>query len=1140
MSLTAFRPLETITAAESEYRQFVNILLARYAKAGITGANMWTALQTACNTMLTNTTKSYAKLTEDEQTLFKDTLTGQIASRWHLLSPQDNTQSAHISKNSTRAWITIVGGVTPDEDLQAHRKWGGDDVISQIYTRPAENMVEEILPEPEAELPGGIFESTTMVSDNDSASTELEAQEAGGIGGGIKRVRQTSGDDGSDVKFARKDVSEAENGSTGFTTSPGYDSLKSKPAPSSSAGLGGGDGLGAGVHKDLVVNLPRTGPGQSHLRAAVTVIPVRGVRALAASNPSTSYTVYSKRFLTAAGQPLAASVRESSLEPGPLDDFVSQLLSGRLLLSTALSTNGSSSTPTPVSLMPGDSWMSWLSAGSLTISALTLTGTVDTLARITSLDVSTPLFSSALHFNSAATAVAVGATPSTTQPFAQAFLPEYRYLVLGLSGAIPPVHPSLSDILDAFGPSWLHGVGALPGFGSQLTFNFDTMSGGRNLLFFKSYGNASKTMRLQFKATNPDQFSTSLGFMGTVVLTDTYLVARKASTLQRADSGQPSRIDVTREIGLQTTVTATNGGKTVSFDAWFAFETDRTQLTITFTQPGVIGDAIDWLIASCPLLNSSDIKVDDMLPKTNALDIHQISLCLSNPGSPGKFGVKSASVILEVDVFGAPFQVRLNWPEFRLTALLWTDTPPTMQDYNLLMHPKYEAYKLVHPFSTQLSSGIPLMSLLPVGTPVLPHGIQPTLYEVQFTIGRNPDSSISLAFSAVIGSTKPTTTSVPTIELGDLNLSATYTGAPSQDPQKSSYDVQLSTSILLFPRNFDNVDPNIQAAELDVSVELQDGSWTVIAQAINIQFAAIYNLFDSSAKEFVMDILEQLTIPTLRVEYDYSKATQSHLAVTGTLRVHTLDLDLAYNYSSGGAWTFTAQLLTIDSSPGKSGEILLADLIKDFDPQSELADHLADVPFIGQIGIPSVNAAAGAFEDAPIQLKLTKTKSGGAFVLWFRVEIDSPAGSLSFLFIQYNAAPPSRSTGSGPSPARPSPKRLLRVQLNNLPKLPQIPIVGNIDQPVDSIDYVFVQDSAGVVAQTAGKATGAGFTRAELMEINGVSKSHYESIIDNQLYRNCQLGCKWIIETHNLNWARLSRLQGQLLPMCFFKVIISW
>ena len=240
-----------------------------------------------------------------------------------------------------------------------------------------------------------------------------------------------------------------------------------------------------------------------------------------------------------------------------------------------------------------------------------------------------------------------------------------------------------------------------------------------------------------------------------------------------------------------------------------------------------------------------------------------------------------------------------------------------------------------------------------------------------------------------------------------------------------------------------------------------------------------------------MDILEQLTIPTLRVEYDYSQTTKSHLAVAGTLRVHTLDLDLAYDYSSGGAWTFTAQLLTIDSSPGTPGEILLADLIKDFDPRSELADHLTDVPFIGQIGIPSVNAAAGTFEDAPVQLKLTKTKSGGALILWFRIEIDSPAGSLSFLFIQYNAAMPSGSTGSSPSPVRPSPKRLLRVQLNNLPKLPQIPIVGNIDQPIDSIDYVFVQDSAGVASKTAGKATGAGFTRAELVDINSVSKSRY-------------------------------------------------
>lgn len=1100
LGLQAFKPLATITAALSEQRQFVNILLARYAKAGIAVKNMWTDLQAICGTVLTTMT-SYTALSGDSQTLLKNTVTGQIAGRWHLLSPQSKTAA-----NSVKAWITVIGGASSDDDLQAHRIWGGDDVISQIYSKPPEPMIVVALPEPATELPSGVVEMVDIVFANLVDNTNVNAEMTIGLGGGMKR-RPPARKEPPLKRFHSLDPpTETENHDTGLLTSPMYDTLHSQPAPSSnpntSSDGGGGGGGGSGMHISLVANLRKTESVQSHSQqtdisrreknppVATTSMPPRSVRTLAASPPSNQYTIYSKRFATATGQALTASATQSSFEPGPLDNFVSQLSSGRLLLGTNLP-DASSSAPPAIPLIPGDPWMFWLSAGSFSINTFTVTGTVDTLARITSLEASTSLFSSLLRFNSAATVAAVSNTPTNnTTAIAQAFLPHYQYLVLGLSGAVPAVSPSLSDILEAFGPSWLKGVGALPGFGSQLDFNFDTSSGGRNLLFLKSYGDAAKSMRLQFKAISPSQFSTSLGFMGSVSLTNTYLVAKKTSTLQRADPGKPSRIDVKHEIALQTTVVATNGGKTVSFDAWFAFETDRTELTITFTRSGIIEDVIDWLIASCPSLNGSGIKVDDMLPKTNALDIHQVSLCLSNPGSPGKFGLRSASLILEVDVFGAPFQVRLNWPEFRLVASLWTDTPPTMQDYNLLMLPDYEAHKAIYPFSAQLSAGIPLMSLLPVGMSGPPHGIEPTLYEVQFSIERTPAETIAMSFSAVIGSAKPTTTSVPTIELGDLNLSATYTGAASQDPQKSSYDVQLNTSILLFPRNYDSVNPSILAAEIDVSVEIQDGAWTVIAEAINIQFAAIYDLFDNNAQEFVMDILEQLSIPTLRVEYDYSQAAKSHLSVTGTLRVHTLDLDLAYDYDSDGTWTFTAQLHTIDSSPGTPGEILIADLIKDFDPQSELAAHLADVPFIGQIGIPSVNATAGAFEDAPVQLKLQKSASG--FVLWFRIEIDSPAGALSFLFVQYNAASASAagaadSTRVATPPARPSPKRLLRVQLNNLPKLPQIPIVGNIDQPVDSIDYVFVQDSAGVALRTAGKATGAGFTRAELADINSVS-----------------------------------------------------
>ena len=94
-------------------------------------------------------------------------------------------------------------------------------------------------------------------------------------------------------------------------------------------------------------------------------------------------------------------------------------------------------------------------------------------------------------------------------------------------------------------------------------------------------------------------------------------------------------------------------------------------------------------------------------------------------------------------------------------------------------------------------------------------------------------------------------------------------------------------------------------------------------------------------------------------------------------------------------------------------------------------------------------------------------------------------GAFTFLFAQHK--PLQQLDAKGVLLPKQAPKRLIRVRLDQLPQLPKIPIVGSLGntQPVDSISYVYVQDSEGI--KPGSKAPSAGFTRGEIDDINAVS-----------------------------------------------------
>ena len=349
--------------------------------------------------------------------------------------------------------------------------------------------------------------------------------------------------------------------------------------------------------------------------------------------------------------------------------------------------------------------------------------------------------------------------------------------------------------------------------------------------------------------------------------------------------------------------------------------------------------------------------------------------------------------------------------------------------------------------------------------------LKPTLYELTLSASKGPQG-LSYRFSGIVQSLASISSSsgVPKLVLGDLDFSLSYAA------DTKGYDISLGTKVWLVPRDY----PSTLASLLEVSVEYQTdiddaaGIWKVIGTASSIRSSTIYYLFDSDSNDAVMDMLAHLVLPFIYVQWDYSSG-QADLSVEGTLLIGPFELDLGYQYlhSAGAgqsAWSFQASLGTYSSQP-----YTLSTLIHDLSPDPDVVAALTEVPFVGGIVIPSASPQLNS--DPPVQLYLSK-QPGRRTMMWLQITTTTAAGNLSFTYVQLQG------TRSAPAPGvtsttPPGYKRMIRVMLDRLPTIPSVPVVGHIDQPVDSIDYVWVGDS------TVDPSTSAtGIKLSELSMIN--------------------------------------------------------
>ena len=748
---------------------------------------------------------------------------------------------------------------------------------------------------------------------------------------------------------------------------------------------------------------------------------------------------------------------------------------------------GLATTPTAdgVSIDPDDEWFNYLQSNTLGINSVKLSGTIATkIFAPSKLEVGVQLAGIQFTFSSASTGNVMSASGAKAVPtaFNDAIDSDQNVLVLGLQTAAASL--TTSQILDIIDSPWLNKAAGLPVLGNALTFRLDpAMTGSRCALFLSPLADYPTTMRLGFKVdTGSGAISDALKFLNKnsiITFGDTHLYCvRSVWSTYNLNSHSFLGFSETT-ITLHTSVLF---HAKLNFDLWLHFKPGFTQMILTFDDVDV-DDVLDYLANN---LFDGLVSPASLIPMAKNLKIRRVTLNMDN-GASG-FKLDGMSLTMQIDAFGGIFFTTFSWPSFYLDAVLWTSngSDATLQD--MYMIPDFETYQLLTPLA--ISGGVSqtdnvslTSAVIPSSAPSPPQSIGTQIKSVRFAAWKDT-TGMRLSFQGSMSAGALSDPGTPTLELGDLTILAdrvpgAVVGASAE------YSVSLSTTIYLFPRNY-GTGNFIDAAKFTVTVLYDTGNWTVSGSATDLQFALLFDLFDADSQGTVMDVMEQISIPYIECIWQY-RGGSSTLHVEGALLVHTLELKLAYDYdASNKEWTFQAQLGSV-SSDGTT-KITIVDLIRDFDADSEVANKLEEVPFIRDIAIPTVNTTPGSFEDAPIQLVVSN--KGGATVMWFQIEIDTSAGKLSFLFVQYQASTPAQS-GGGVKPGTTTttttaakPKRLLRIRLDSLPALPYVPITGQIKDPVDSIEYILVRDVTGESQIASGGK--AGFTLAELMVINKV------------------------------------------------------
>jgi hypothetical protein len=272
--------------------------------------------------------------------------------------------------------------------------------------------------------------------------------------------------------------------------------------------------------------------------------------------------------------------------------------------------------------------------------------------------------------------------------------------------------------------------------------------------------------------------------------------------------------------------------------------------------------------------------------------------------------------------------------------------------------------------------------------------------------------------------------------------------------------------------------------------------WSLSASVKFIQLGAIAQFFDPGLSDGVLDMLGKLSIDSLNVSYTYQKDVASSFLFTGALTFGQLRLKLYYQYAtedaakSGNTAAHQTKakpgnqdqnLTPIEDTNGLSSYWRLDAYLDTTGPGAtigSIADSIVDdasnnIPsFVSDIEVHPEDSSASL-----ISLhagKTTKTTSG-VTVQRATFLLNVSISTVEFTFAQVST--------KGEANSSPNTKRLLRLSVGKLPFIDSLPVVKELPQPYQELQYMW--------------SPSTGLTRDEVAALNEKLELEGSS---NQLY----------------------------------------
>ena len=241
------------------------------------------------------------------------------------------------------------------------------------------------------------------------------------------------------------------------------------------------------------------------------------------------------------------------------------------------------------------------------------------------------------------------------------------------------------------------------------------------------------------------------------------------------------------------------------------------------------------------------------------------------------------------------------------------------------------------------------------------------------------------------------------------------------------------------------------ASIVRVYMAYNDG-WILSAEAVDLQVANLYNLFPvDGSNHALMSLMANIWIPELSLTVIYAKQQPSTLDFEGMFLVGPLQMGLEYHHGSDG-WNLSGELRAVAPEiQDVTLEHLLYDLLHDY------VDSFPD--FVRNLKIP-LSKISARLTCASKMLAGTISKN---VVFAFTLTIQTGTtekDNFSLYFVQIQ-----NQDGAFPAQSEQNkrrPKRILRFSLTGLPEAKNIPVVQNLPQPFDEMDFLWASEDVTV------------------------------------------------------------------------------